>query len=189
VSSPPLKPTLQQRVSSAILEAAAQVLAQRGDQASMGDVAEAAGVARATVYRYFPNRTALLDELAAWSVEEAGRRLADARLDAVPIDEGVTRAVRALVDVGDRLVVLARERVQPEPQSYEDSLAKPLRDLIERGQGEGTIRADVPATWLAESLVALVVTVLPAPPILGREETIAAVTTLFLHGARVDSEG
>ncbi len=43
--------SLQQRVSGTILEAAAQVLARHGEQASMSDVAEAAGVARATVYR------------------------------------------------------------------------------------------------------------------------------------------
>jgi TetR/AcrR family transcriptional regulator, mexCD-oprJ operon repressor len=46
--------TLHARVSAAILEAAAAVLAERGEQASMADVAAAAGMARATVYRSFP---------------------------------------------------------------------------------------------------------------------------------------
>jgi TetR/AcrR family transcriptional regulator, mexCD-oprJ operon repressor len=32
----------------------------RGEQASMADVAAAAGMARATVYRYFPNMNAAL---------------------------------------------------------------------------------------------------------------------------------
>ena len=41
--------TLHARVSAAILEAAAAVLAERGEQASMADVAAAAGMARATV--------------------------------------------------------------------------------------------------------------------------------------------
>ena len=57
--------TLQHRVSAAILDGAAQIFAVQGEQASMNDVAEASGVARATVYRYFPSREALpADEVA-----------------------------------------------------------------------------------------------------------------------------
>src|SRR4051794_8757559 len=67
--------TLHARVSAAILEAAAEVLAERGEQASMADVAAAAGMARASVYRYFPNREALLEALGRLAVEEAGERL------------------------------------------------------------------------------------------------------------------
>jgi AcrR family transcriptional regulator len=79
----------------------------------MTDVAAAAGVARATVYRYFPNRQALLDELALLALREIDDRLGSARLGEVPLKEGVTRVVRALVDVGDLFVILARERARP----------------------------------------------------------------------------
>src|SRR5919197_2205650 len=99
---------LQQRVSAAILEAAAEVLATRGEQASMADVAAAAGVGRATVYRYFPNRQALLDELGQFALRGARERLLAASLDKVSVEEGVSRAVRALVGVGDYFVVLTR---------------------------------------------------------------------------------
>jgi AcrR family transcriptional regulator len=40
---------LHQRVAAAILEAAAHIFAHRGDDTNLGDVADAAGVARATV--------------------------------------------------------------------------------------------------------------------------------------------
>jgi AcrR family transcriptional regulator len=175
---------LQQRVAAAILEAAARLLATAGGEASMNDVASAAGVARATVYRYFPNRQALLDRLAELAVTDAGGRLASARIEEVRVDEGVTRAVRALVDVGDYFIALARERIRPAPEEFEEHIAGPLRRLFERGQASGDIRTDVPSSWLTESLVALVVGALSATPALGREDAIAAITSLFLDGAR-----
>jgi AcrR family transcriptional regulator len=176
--------TLQQRVATAILEAAARVLATAGEQASMHDVAAAAGVARATVYRYFPNRQALLDELGELAVRDAGTRLASARIDEVPVEEGVARAVRALVDVGDYFIVLARERVQPEPEQFDQRITAPLRRFLERGQATGAIRDDIPSSWLTDSLVGLVVSVLPSAPSLGKEDAIAVITSLFLEGAR-----
>ena len=167
-----------------ILEAAARLLAHAGGQVSMNDVAAAAGVARATVYRYFPSRQALLDRLAELAVSEAGTRLASARIEEVEPDEGVTRAVRALVDVGDYFIALARERIRPAPEEFQENIAGPLRRLFERAQASGEIRADVPSLWLTESLVALVVGALSAAPALGREDSIAAITSMFLDGAR-----
>jgi TetR/AcrR family transcriptional regulator, mexCD-oprJ operon repressor len=169
-------------VSSAILEAAAQVLGAHGDQASMLDVAAAAGVGRATVYRYFPSRQALLDELAEVALEQAGERLSAAGLDRVPAAEGISRAVRALVAVGDYFVVLARERVRPDAARLEAQIGARLRGVLERGQASGEIRDDVPASWLTEALLGLVVNILLAPRLLGSEDTIAAITSLFLHG-------
>ena len=115
MSQPAPRPALQQRVAAAILDGAARMFAVEGEQASMNDIAAAAGVARATVYRYFPNRQALLDELAHAAVSDADARLASARIDEVDPEEGVVRAVRALVDVGDSFVLLARARVDPIP--------------------------------------------------------------------------
>ena len=175
---------LQQRVAAAIVDAAARVLSARGEQASMNDVAAAAGVARATVYRYFPSRQALLEELARSAVSAADARLRPARIDELPTEEGVTRAVRALVDVGDYFIVLARERARPDPEEFEQKVAAPIRRLFERGQSTGAIRSDIPSTWLTESLVGLVSSVLTSGPSMGREDTVAAVTSLFVDGAR-----
>jgi TetR/AcrR family transcriptional regulator, mexCD-oprJ operon repressor len=176
--------TLQERVSAAILEAAAEVLASRGEVASMADVAAAAGVGRATVYRYFPSREALLDELADLALRTAGDRLLAAGLPKVSVEEGLARAVRVLVGVGDYFVVLARERVRPDPTQLEQRLSAPLRALLERGQETGVIRTDVPVSWLTDSLLSLVVSVLLARPALGEEDAVAVITGLFLDGCR-----
>ena len=184
---PRRRQALQERVSAAILDAAAGVLAARSGQASMSDVAAAAGVARATVYRYFPSRQALLDALAEVAVADAAARLTSARIDAVPAEEGVRRAVRALVEGGDHFLVVARERVLASPEEFERGLSAPVRRLFERGQARGELRDDVPSSWLAESLVGIVVSAVAATPARGKEDTIAAITSIFLDGARAPS--
>ena len=177
--------TLRARVSAAILEAAAALLADRGEQASMADVAAAAGMARGTVYRYFPNREALFEALGRLAVEEAGERLQAGRLEEVPVPEAFERAVRALVAVGDSFVVVSRESARPDPAEFERQVASPLRGLVERAQSLGEVRDDLPASWLMESLIGIVVSGLQTQPTLGVEDTVAGITSLFLDGARL----
>jgi TetR/AcrR family transcriptional repressor of mexCD-oprJ operon len=179
--------TLHARVSGAILEAAAAVLAQRGEQASMADVATAAGMARATVYRYFPNREALFEALGRLAIEDAGERLRAGRLQEVAVADAFERAVRALVAVGDSFVVVSRESARPDPAEFERRVASPLRELIERAQSLGEVRADLPASWLMESLIGIVVSGLQTRPALGVEDTVAGITSLFLDGARLQA--
>ena len=175
---------LRERVAAAIVAAAAEVFARAGASASMADVASAAGVGRATVYRYFPTRQALLERLATVAVADAGDRLAETQLEKVDPLEGVVRAVRALLEVGDYFTVLARERVRPDPEEYEQRLGAPLRRLFERGQRAGAFRDDIPSVWLANAFVDLVVGVLASAPTSGRDDTVAAISGLFLDGAR-----
>jgi TetR/AcrR family transcriptional repressor of mexCD-oprJ operon len=173
---------LQHRVATAVLEGAARTLAVHGSAASMNEVAAAAGVARATVYRYFPNRQALLDELALVALREADDRIRSARIDEVPAAEAISRVVRALVDIGDAFIVVARERARP--ADFDRTLVDPLKRLFERSQAGGDIRDDLPATWLTEALLGLTVSVLSSLPSQGREDTVAAIASLFLDGAR-----
>jgi TetR/AcrR family transcriptional regulator, mexCD-oprJ operon repressor len=184
VSPQPSRQPLQQRVSSAILDGAARAFVLGGEQASMSQVAEAAGVARATVYRYFPNREALLDELIRAALDEVDRRLTAARIDEVAPEEGVGRLVRALVEIGDPFVLLARERARSNPEQYERRLLVPMRRLFERAQASREIRADIPDLRLAEALVGLVTGMLTSSTPLGNEDLIATITSLLLDGAR-----
>jgi TetR/AcrR family transcriptional regulator, mexCD-oprJ operon repressor len=174
---------LQQRVAGAILEAAAHVFAAGDEDTSMSEVAEVAGVGRATLYRYFPNRQVLVAELDAHAAAEVGARLRDARIDGVAVEEGVRRAVRALIDVGDLIIVLARGRTLSTADDIAAAVGEPLRALMERGQSAGAIRGDVAATWLSDVLVSNVVTALSARPALGTDDTTAIVSSLFLEGA------
>ena len=44
--------------------------------------------------------------------------------------------------------------------------------------------SEVPATWLAEALFGVVVNVIGSGPRLGTEDTITAIASVFLDGAR-----
>ena len=176
------RPALQERVARAILDAAARTFAMHGHDANLADVAATAGVARATVYRYFPNRALLVDELARVAADDASERLAAARIADVAVEEGISRAVRAFVELGDAFVVLVRERGRPGDEHFERLVAAPLRALLDRGRSAQEIRADIPTSWLAESLVGAVVAALRHGS-LGRDDTVAAITTVFLRGA------
>ena len=184
MAQPARRPTLQQRVSAAILDGAAQVFAVQGEQASMDDIAAATGVARATVYRYFPSREVLLDDLTRVAVNDIDARLASARIEEVEPEEGIARAVRALVDVGDAFVLLARWRHRSDAERFEARIIGPLRRLFERGQAAGGLRDDIKSDRMVESLIALIVGLVTSTPALGREDATATVTSLFLDGAR-----
>jgi TetR/AcrR family transcriptional regulator, mexCD-oprJ operon repressor len=163
-----------------ILAAAASVLAAR-QGASMAEIAAAAGIARGTLYRHFPTRESLLRALETAANEEAGRRLAEANLDQVPVDEALARVVRALVAVGEDFIVLLRERRPPEP-----GFAAPLVALIERGRANGEIRGDVPVATLLESLLVLIGACVRTGRAvgMGSEDMSSTALRLFLTGAR-----
>ena len=63
-------------------------------------------------------------------------RLASARIDEVAPEEGVARAVRALVDVGDSFVLLARERLRSDPERFERQLDRAAAPAVRARPGE-----------------------------------------------------
>jgi TetR/AcrR family transcriptional regulator, mexCD-oprJ operon repressor len=182
-------PTLRERVAAAILDSAASVLVAQGDQASMADVATTAGVARATVYRYFPTRESLLEALARATIEEAGSWLQAARLDEVEVEDAVARSIRGLAGLGDRFVVVARQRGQAGSEAFEQRVAAPIQAVLERGRTAGQIRTDVSTTWLLETLFAVTAAILRAAPTAGLEDRVAAIISIFLEGVRIRESG
>jgi AcrR family transcriptional regulator len=65
----PTRAVAGDRTRAAVLEAAADLVAQRGTDVSMAELAEAAGVGRATLYRHFPTREALIEAAYANEVD------------------------------------------------------------------------------------------------------------------------
>ena len=175
---------ISEKTAATILEAASHVLAIRGEAGSMAEVASAAGVGRSTLYRHFPTREALLEALTRMGLTEAGDRLAEAKLESVPPLEALARAIRTIVVVGDRYIVLLEAQVPLDPAASERAVVAPLRRVIERGQADGSIRTDIDAMALLEILGGLIVVSirLAAEHKRGVEETAATIQRIFVEG-------
>jgi TetR/AcrR family transcriptional regulator, mexCD-oprJ operon repressor len=148
-----------------------------------------AGVGRATLYRYFPNRDALLQALEAAAVEELCAKIAQAELDTVPVREGIALLNRGFLDAGDKYSVLLRTgRKSTDPRVIEQRIAGPVRALIHRGVQDGTLRADIPPDMLLGMFTALLESALQmtTQARLGIEAASAAITTAFLTGVLTD---
>lgn len=175
--------TAVDRTRAAILRAAAVAL-RLHERAGMAEIAAAAGVGRATVYRHFPNREALLVELGEFAATESVRALREAALDGVDVPTAVARANRALLSVGRAYWVVSTHL--PTRRAEEEKIGLRLRDLAERGQREGVLRTDLSAARLAALHGSLIVGALSQAELLELEveDAAEAITRIYLDGAR-----
>ncbi|MFI6015606.1 TetR/AcrR family transcriptional regulator [Streptomyces sp. NPDC051243] len=142
-----------------ILEAARRELSRDPD-ASLGDIAEAAGVVRRTVYGHFNGRAALVEGLvedAAQALRQALRRaLAAPRVPAADAVTELARFVLAVWPVGDRYRILLRLAPQDLGAERVAEVLAPARDMAEaiigRGQRQGVFQASVPPAVLTRAL-------------------------------------
>jgi AcrR family transcriptional regulator len=172
-----------ERVHAEILAAAADLFAERGPEASMGDLADAAGVGRTTLYRYFPSRESVLQALGEAALEELSTKLEQASLDHVPVEEALARAARAVVAVGNRFVFLLRE-VGPPHGEKDDSIFLPVRAVLERGRNDGALRDDVPLDWQVSAFGHLTLAAIELSTLVGVEDAAAMAAAQFLAGAQ-----
>ena len=145
------------RTRRAILGAAASVLA-RDRGATLADIAQAAGVGRSTLHRYFADRQQLVEAAIEDSLRALGQSTQDAALDQGPPLEAMRRLVAAMVDVGDRLLFLFGDPRVLEGREGPVPTGQPVIELIERGQAEGVFDPEVSPGWVEHVLWALVYT-------------------------------
>ncbi|MEV4493458.1 TetR family transcriptional regulator [Micromonospora coxensis] len=141
------------RSVAAILDAALRVLGDR-PQASMDEVAAAAGVSRQTVYAHFPSRDALLGAVAHRLTDEAVAAMDAADLDQGPAAAALLRVVELSWSIFDRFPLLSAV-----PEAAADDLHRPVFDrlerLVRRGQQTGEFDPDLSPDWLIAATVAL----------------------------------
>ncbi|MET9791322.1 TetR/AcrR family transcriptional regulator [Streptomyces canus] len=125
----------------------------RDPDASMDQIASAAGVVRRTVYGHFPSREALIGTLVDGAVEAVAAAHAAGREGAEDLAQAVAGSVLAVWEVADRyriLVALAQRSVTV--QGIRERLA-PVREacteLLRRGLDTGVFVSPLPAPALA----------------------------------------
>ncbi|GAA4369761.1 TetR/AcrR family transcriptional regulator [Agromyces bauzanensis] len=138
----------------AILDAAAISLS-RDAEASIAEIAQAAGVGRVTLYGHFSSRAELIDAVVARAIQEG-----DAALDALDLSGDargalvrlIERSWLALVQIGS-LVTAAESALSPERMhELHERPASRVERLVQRGQAEGVFRTDLPTSWLVGTL-------------------------------------
>lgn len=147
------------RNAERILDATAHLLAtNRG--VSLEQVAEHAGVSRATVYHHFAGRDALLDALTERSITEVAAAVRSARPGDGPAAEAMERVLRATWRVIGRyrglVIVNPRRLERAELRTRLEPALAPLRSLLRRGRRSGEFDPELPVEWLIGVLTDLI---------------------------------
>lgn len=144
-----------------IVEVAARLLGEE-PHAGMAEVATAAGVSRATVYRHFPSREVLLSSIRQQALEHGEAALTACRLDTGSATDALRRLVRVWLELAERysfaqLAAQPGVNATPEAREYQRrAFGEPLSALIARGQAEGEFAPGMPPEWAARVFGAVV---------------------------------
>jgi AcrR family transcriptional regulator len=134
-----------------LIDAAREVFADRGLEASLDDIAHRAGLGVGTAYRHFSNKHELAEAIFAEAIDrvielaEHGAEAPDPWTGIVTFLEGTAEMQTA--DRGLREVLMGVH--DPERmEQVNDRLSPPMRRMIERAKQAGQIRPDVEVTDL-----------------------------------------
>ena len=134
----------------AILEAAFRLFNDKPG-ASLAEVAELAGVGRATLHRHFTSRETLMVALAHAAQKELNEAIETAVADAESHTDGLRLALEATIPLANRQWFLAHEPVDSDPEVAR-AYAADMRELateIEKARAEGTFAEDIPTNWIS----------------------------------------
>ena len=146
--------TIPKRLSShdALVEAAFEVFA-RNPGAPLAEVAERAGVGRATLHRLFSSREDLVRTLAQRAVSEMDEAAEAAARDVESYGEALRRTLGAIIPLGNRYSFLSREPLEDDPTiaaEFERQMAQ-VHEAVEGAKREGVFDATVPTSWIVQT--------------------------------------
>jgi AcrR family transcriptional regulator len=133
-----------------ILAAAADLLSERGLDATLDDVARAAGVGVGTVYRRFPDKEALIEELFRDRIDAMVAMAEEALTDPDPWQALVSYLEMATemmaANIGLRQLLMFATYGKDRVCYARDQMRPVVSKLVERAQASGDLRPDFDAT-------------------------------------------
>lgn len=146
--------------------------------ASLERVAQVAGVHRATVYRHFPSRDRLIQEVLSLALRDGTEVVARAA-ELEPSDEAVYRLAADTARFGSEYSFLLGTAelaaAGPDPIG--------LSALMASWQSSGLLRGDSSAKWLAAAFIALAQALLTPGAIEQEQQPHRVLADMFLRGA------
>ena len=144
--------TIRPTTRDAILEAAFQLYSEE-PSASLADIAERAGIGRATLHRHFSNRDELMEALAVTALEEMDQTAETASEDAESYTEALEQIMTAIIPLANRHWFLCREPVDEYPAVAKEieRQTQEMNELLEEVKKEGAIDKTIPTAWAAHT--------------------------------------
>lgn len=152
-------PRTKTSARQALLDSATVLLAENPG-ASFIEIAEAAGVGRASLYRHFPTREDLIRELCLEALSTVDEAVSHIYWKAKSAGEALEMTIQAMVPLGDRLNFLANigevtdKKVAAKMKQQDQDMIK----LIVAVQKEGLLDQDVPPEWVNGVFTGLICT-------------------------------
>lgn len=174
-----------------IIEAARALIAERGVEVPMEEVARRAGVGAATLYRRFPDREALVRGVALDGFDRVVAIARDAEDEEPDAWHALARFVRraaAELRLATWLSIWFTStweqlHAEPEEQRLRQALLKILDRLVRRAQADGDLRPDVDAGDLT-LMMALLLRPLPGLRAELTQRSVDRYLSLMLEGLR-----
>jgi AcrR family transcriptional regulator len=141
------KPSKADRTRRDIVAAAVEVWAA-DNTASLGEVADRAGVGRTTLNRYFTDRAQLIRAVD----EECRVRYVAAIARSRPGEgsgrDALLRMCTELIQLGPVLGLVFADNALVDPDTWGDGEDDPLEATIVRGYQDGSLATDLPGDWI-----------------------------------------
>jgi AcrR family transcriptional regulator len=180
------------RNREALLSQAAELIAEQGPAVPLDEIARAAGVGNATLYRHFPDRKALLHAIAGQVIgltaEAAERALTEETDSYQALARYLREAVRVRIAWVMPAMAAALDRDDAELAALRARSVAAIARLIANAQQDGVIRSDVTFGDVSLLLIRLA---RPLPP--GQDRAVQDALaqrhlTILLAGLRPAAE-